>query len=1484
MTKKRNSNRIISIILMFLFTALLFPQSYNASATTTTIITTVPSINMPSSVDSGQSISASWNSISGASGYSIALLDQTTGAKVTNNTTKASYTVSANTLVAGHSYKFWVGVTNAAGTNAGSAVYFTVNKPMPIVALPRISMPSSVNADQSITASWNSISGASTYSIALLDQTTGVKITNSITKTSYTANANTLVAGHSYKFWVGVTNEAGTNAGSEAYFTVNQLPVSVTSVSLNKTTIPLNVGSSETLTATVLPSTAINKTVSWKSSNTAVATVDTNGKVTGAGVGNAIITVTTTDGNKTMTCSVTVMGRPSVTTGIASGVTVSTATLNGTLDGNGGFDVTDCGFYWGTSSSSMTNKAVLGNQGANKGSRSINIIGLIGETTYYYQMYAINAVGEVKGSTGSFKTLNIALKPTIIMTMSPNKPVYTKGETVIITGTGTNCEHMSLEINGKAVDGSIKTGNQYTYAYTFITTGKYEFKLKARNGADNDINSPVVYSDIKPVTVTLKINGIVYRKYTDKKLAVGLATVKLNNSDDPKFKTITDLNGRFSFDSVMPGSVMSVEKAGYDKIIDIQINENSNIGDIVSEICYTNPKEVYTLNGRVIGKYSEYGIGGVNVEVIDKDNTFHWFATTDANGNYEIKGVGPAIYGVTFTKAGFVDTSGKSLVTLSLNSINRNTTTSNIELIDMNNAYLITGRVTEKDSNKAIVGAVVKIVGQDKFTDKTDENGYYHIYGVSGNNPWKLDVSYPGYISKQVDAAVGLANRTVNVGMEKPIIIEGTVYEGFFVGNRSDTPITGAKIWLNDGIPTFTKTPPLKNGYYSLSNVMPSTHDIYAECKGYATTDTLEVTYHRRIDVNEKNKIFDIILMKTNNIPSYDYQQIVKDAYVSGLLTERTKVEFKKNVTRSEFVELAVKLYEKLTGKAAGTSSGFSDDKSVSTSKAKAIGIVTGDGNMFKPNDLITRNDAAVIIYRVITKAIPGVSGKGSKMTFSDMTSSTGEVRDAVAFLSENGIINGTGENKFSPNSNASKEQAITIVLRAFEKRNKYSSKSQLDQRLIDTNNILYELKNVDYFNQQNEFTKFIENIAKDAVENGYFNFVNLLADPKLSNVTNVYEPVNNVMSDVFIDFAKERAEFYFEKDSEAKKKVEAFDQKVNNAQKLTSFTIAGRELFPVLKINLNNDNILALKKLLLEDNLSLYNLGGNSDRMKIRYSKYLENVNIDSIKELKKIANNKKYDFVKKSKELLNMNISQKTNKLGILNDSEIGKIGLFDGIMHGLNIGCISIDSIINAYSISEINEQALSDLIILRQSVADSRIRGKADEAITKIKTNIITNVCNNIAEGLLDEYWLDFIGLGSNPVVLSVQIGSYISDLSMGSSTVFENDKKVLACWYIMKSNIANINTEIRKFDKLNATNSDIDSLLKDIMNHTSLVSLGSGYTIKIADALKNGLLEKIFNITNKDYEKNMNNFIDVLTKEQSMYKEQLNKVYGIFRSK
>ena len=105
--------------------------------------------------------------------------------------------------------------------------------------------------------------------------------------------------------------------------------VAVTGVSLNKTSTSIEAGGTETLTATISPSGATNKNVTWTSSDETVATVD-GGVVTALSAGNTTITVTTSDGSFTATCTVTVTGSAVSVTGVSLNKSSTSITVGST--------------------------------------------------------------------------------------------------------------------------------------------------------------------------------------------------------------------------------------------------------------------------------------------------------------------------------------------------------------------------------------------------------------------------------------------------------------------------------------------------------------------------------------------------------------------------------------------------------------------------------------------------------------------------------------------------------------------------------------------------------------------------------------------------------------------------------------------------------------------------------------------------------------------------------------------------------------------------------------------------------------------------------------------------------------------------------------------------------------------------------------------------------------------------------------------------
>ena len=130
-----------------------------------------------------------------------------------------------------------------------------------------------------------------------------------------------------------IKSGSGTQADPYTFELVYPSKVDVTGVDLNKTTANIPYGGTETLTATVAPDGATDKTVTWSSSDTTVATVDENGVVTAVALGTATITATASNGtddtadDKTATCAVTVeKADPTVKTAPAA---VADLTYNG---------------------------------------------------------------------------------------------------------------------------------------------------------------------------------------------------------------------------------------------------------------------------------------------------------------------------------------------------------------------------------------------------------------------------------------------------------------------------------------------------------------------------------------------------------------------------------------------------------------------------------------------------------------------------------------------------------------------------------------------------------------------------------------------------------------------------------------------------------------------------------------------------------------------------------------------------------------------------------------------------------------------------------------------------------------------------------------------------------------------------------------------------------------------------------------------------
>lgn len=156
-----------------------------------------------------------------------------------------------------------------------------------------------------------------------------------------------------------------------------------------------------------------------------------------------------------------------------------------------------------------------------------------------------------------------------------------------------------------------------------------------------------------------------------------------------------------------------------------------------------------------------------------------------------------------------------------------------------------------------------------------------------------------------------------------------------------------------------------------------------------------------------------------------------------GFITDKIKDNMSGSITREEFAEVSVKLYELYTGKqaVAAPSSTFTDTTNSEILKAYQLGIVNGIGNnKFAPKVLINREQMAAMLNRAVAAIKPDadMSVEGAP-TFADEKEIAPYFVTNVKFMAKNGFINGVGNNMFAPKATSTREQAVIVAVRVYE-------------------------------------------------------------------------------------------------------------------------------------------------------------------------------------------------------------------------------------------------------------------------------------------------------------------------------------------------------------------------------------------------------------------------------------------------------------------
>ena len=210
-------------------------------------------------------------------------------------------TVDENGVVTSKNYgTATITATTTDGSNKSATCSVTVSTPILVtgVSLNKTSLNfSTLNATQTLTATVSPDNATNK----------NLKWTSSNTNVATISNSGVVTAKGNGTATITATTTDGSNKSATCSVTVST-PILVTGVSLKITSLSFSaLNTTQTLTAIVTPSNAANKTLTWTSSNTNVATVSSNGVVTSKGNGTATITAKATDGsNKSATCTVTV--------------------------------------------------------------------------------------------------------------------------------------------------------------------------------------------------------------------------------------------------------------------------------------------------------------------------------------------------------------------------------------------------------------------------------------------------------------------------------------------------------------------------------------------------------------------------------------------------------------------------------------------------------------------------------------------------------------------------------------------------------------------------------------------------------------------------------------------------------------------------------------------------------------------------------------------------------------------------------------------------------------------------------------------------------------------------------------------------------------------------------------------------------------------------------------------------------------------------
>ncbi|MCQ1529192.1 S-layer homology domain-containing protein [Lutispora saccharofermentans] len=373
------------------------------------------------------------------------------------------------------------------------------------------------------------------------------------------------------------------------------------------------------------------------------------------------------------------------------------------------------------------------------------------------------------------------------------------------------------------------------------------------------------------------------------------------------------------------------------------------------------------------------------------------------------------------------------------------------EMIE-NDAWLGIAEANEKIQNTDLTDYISNLPADNTYQFKAPYKfGKYEIRvfsdGVTDNKESVLfgTVSFDVVSSKAKPGDIVLSKTNVQPEEKMSITVNGLTpgeieEDAFFAIELANEKIENTNVYA------YVNDFKVGNVYEFKAPSNPGNYEVRVICSGTVDKELYSYALFGTVPFTVSGAPVDEIAAGTEGLSTWAAGE-VNQAVDEKLVTDKVLSQFPKNITREEFCELAVLLYEKLTGlKAEPGVDNFTDTDNPEVLKAFKLGIVNGtnpEKTLFSPNLEITREQISAMLLRTLQAAMPNLQPTGEfKANFLDANRIAPWALSAVKFMNANDIIKGSttsdGSAYFLPQGNTTREMAIMLVLRAFNQFSKF--------------------------------------------------------------------------------------------------------------------------------------------------------------------------------------------------------------------------------------------------------------------------------------------------------------------------------------------------------------------------------------------------------------------------------------------------------------